>query len=417
MIFSIKNFINQSPTPLHAVQTLENQFIEYNFKNETSSKKISKKAYKKGRGSFFAWKKPEGEIKNIVILGAHTDSPCLKIRVNPEEVKANLKTLAIEVYGGVLWNSWLDRDLGLAGEVIFQDAKGNAWTKLIKKEWGLRVPQLAIHLDRGVNQEGLKLNPEKHLSPLLTHVENTGFKELISAELPKGSEVLAFDLYLYDQQKAKDGGVQKEFLYSARLDNLQSCFAGAKALLEGEASRNTLQVLACFDHEEVGSTSSEGADSLILKELLEELTEQNILTHSKSSLFISADAAHALHPNYQDRHDQKRAPLLGKGVVIKINENQKYTTQAHTVALSKQIAQRASIELQTFQSRNDMGCGSTIGPMTASKIGFPSVDLGAPLLSMHSIREMCHNQDTEDLISFIKEAFKGDFSEIKKWKD
>jgi aspartyl aminopeptidase len=415
MIFSIKNFIQNSPTPLHAVQSLENQFISNGFENSENS--ISNyKSYKKGRGSFFAWQKPKGKIKNVVILGAHTDSPCLKIRVNPEEIKAGVKTLAIEVYGGVLWNSWLDRDLGLAGELIFQDSEGNTWSKLIKKEWGLRVPQLAIHLDRGVNQEGLKLNPEKHLSPLLTHIENPGFKKLIQDELPANSEILSFDLYLYDQQAPCDGGAQNEFLYSARLDNLQSCYAGAKALCESEPTENTLQILACFDHEEVGSASAEGADSLQLRELIEELTEKRVLEVSKNSLFISADAAHALHPNFQDRHDIKRAPLLGKGVVVKINENQKYTTQAHTLALSKQIAKKAGLNLQTFQSRNDMGCGSTIGPMTASKIGFPAVDLGVPLLSMHSIREMCHNKDTDDLVSFIVQAFKGDFPIIKTWK-
>jgi len=349
--------------------------------------------------------------RRVAAVGAHTDSPHLRLKPRAAYASEGCLQLGVEVYGGALYNSWLDRDLGLAGAVFTED--GVAHLARVHKPLA-RVSQLAIHLDRKVNDEGLKLNPQLHLAPMwgLARGDDGAkeFAELVAraAGVPADA-VVGSDLSLYDVTPATLGGARDELVFAARLDNLASCHAGLAALLAAGAAGDpdNLPVLACFDHEEVGSASTYGADGTLLGVALERTidalggTRAQYLAALASSLMLSADMAHAAHPNYADRHEPRHKPALGGGVVIKSNHNQRYGTAGETYALLKGIARRADVALQDFVTRTDIGCGSTIGPITASRLGVPVVDLGAPMLSMHSARECMAADDHAAYVALL----------------
>ena len=358
----------------------------------------------------------------FVLLGAHTDSPNLRVKPLPDVTSVGYRQLAVEVYGGVLLSTWLDRDLSIAGRVVLADGK----TELVDLQRALcRVPNLAIHLNRDVNTAGLQLNAQTQLVPVIgLESAEGGFAELLAEGLrgtpsdgAAAEDVLGFDLCLYDTQRAAFAGANNEFLFSSRLDNLASCHAELCALLGASRDPEATRVVALYDHEEVGSQSASGARSLFLSDLLERLAlgcspkDPSALPRAISrSLLVSADMAHAVHPNYPDKHDKRHRPMLGAGPVIKVNVNQSYASDGPAVAAFSAACRAAEVLPQHFSSRNDMPCGSTIGPISAARLGIRAVDVGSPMLSMHSCREMAAVSDVAPMIRVLTKlfsAFKG----------
>jgi aspartyl aminopeptidase len=329
------------------------------------------------------------------------------------------RQLGVEVYGGVLLSTWLDRDLSLAGRVTF-DRNHGIETRLV--DFGrplLRIPNLAIHLNRTVNSEGLLLNAQTHMAPIMGLAEHNSqsLNQLLSERLSAGGEsvtpeqILGWDLSLYDVQKAAVSGLYYEFIHSARLDNLASCFGALQALLEVKSTHAATRCIVLYDHEEVGSRSAQGACSPVLRQVLGRIAESYKNTSQEAfaramarSFLISADMAHAIHPNYSDKHEPNHSPVLGKGPVLKLNVNQSYASDGLTVARLEQWARRAEVTLQRYVVRSDLPCGSTIGPLTAAELGVATVDVGSPLLSMHSIREMAAAADV-DLLARVLNAY------------
>jgi aspartyl aminopeptidase len=357
----------------------------------------------------------------FVLVGAHTDSPNLRLKPVPDLTSVGYRQLDVEVYGGVLLSTWLDRDLSLAGRVVLADGK----TELVDLERAVcRIPNLAIHLNRDVNSTGLLLNAQTQLLPVLGLEQGSaGFSELLRECLrgtassgARTDDVLGFDLCLYDTQRAAFAGSQKEFLLSSRLDNLASCHAGLSALLGASNELAATRVVVLHDHEEVGSQSASGARSLFLSDLLERLAlgyspnDSSALTRAISrSLFVSADMAHALHPNYVDKHDKQHRPMFGAGPVIKVNVNQAYASDGPAMAAFAAACRAVEVTPQHFSARNDMPCGSTIGPISAARLGMRTVDVGNPMLSMHSCREMAAVSDVAPMIRVLTGLF-SDFS-------
>jgi aspartyl aminopeptidase len=350
--------------------------------------------------------------------GRNTDSPNLRLKPNPSYQKSGYVQLGVEVYGGVLLTTWTDRDLSLAGRVVLKSKKGQPVSRLLKIDRPLlRIPQLAIHLNREINETGLILNKQRHLPPILQMAENNlssekVLKDLVAQELKcKAGEIVSLDLALYDVQASTFAGANEEFIFAPRLDNLASCHAATLALLEASKQDSATRVLAFYDHEEVGSETAQGGESPFLKDALERMVmdsanpREALMRAIAHSIFISADMAHAVHPNYSDKHEERHLPLINAGPVIKTNANQRYATEGVSSAHFELMCQRAGVNVQKFVVRSDMGCGSTIGPMTAANLGIRTVDVGNPMLSMHSIREMAGSQDHGDMIQVFKEYF------------
>ena len=423
-IQDLLNFIDRSPTPFHAVNEMKNFLFHegYTELKETSPWKLTP------NGKYFLTRNDSSLIAFIVgmktkdasgfkIIGAHTDSPNLKLKPNPAYEKNGYLQLGIEVYGGVLLSTWTDRDLSLAGRVIIKGKK-QPLSKLVRFDDPLlRIPQLAIHLNRDVNEKGLVLNKQKHLPPIisLTGKKNPAkglLEKMIGKKLKcRPADILSMELSLYDPQRASTGGAHGEFIFSGRLDNLASCHASLIALIESKNKDPMTRAIAFYDHEEVGSDSAQGAGSPFLKNVLERLTlypgsSREIFFRSMAnSFFISADMAHAAHPNYTEKHDANHMPILNGGPVIKSNSNQRYATEGVSSAWFETICKKAGVPVQKFVVRTDLGCGSTIGPITASNLGIRTVDVGNPMLSMHSIREMSGANDHLPLIKAFKEFF------------
>jgi aspartyl aminopeptidase len=339
-----------------------------------------------------------GTADRFTVVGAHTDSPNLRIRANANQQSASWAQLGVEVYGGVLLNSWLDRDLGLAGRVSLSD--GHARLFLDNRPI-LRIPQLAIHLDRDIRDTGLKLDPQKHLNPLWAIEDHdVSFADYAAQQVGCGREdVLAWDVMAFDTQPPARVGLNNDLIASARIDNQLSCFAGTHALLdltstqERSIADGSVAVLALFDHEEVGSGSATGAAGTALGSLLERIgtslgmDRATFLEALTRSYVISADCAHATHPNYPDKHEPNHQIAMNAGVVVKRNANQRYASDAVSEAPFRTACSDANIPVQTYIHRNDLPCGSTIGPATSAQLGVRTIDIGAAQLAMHSARE------------------------------
>ena len=423
-IQDLLNFIDRSPTPFHAVDEMKQILFHkgYSELKESSSWKLTP------NGKYFLTRNDSSLIAFIVgmksqeasgfkIIGAHTDSPNLKLKPNAIYGKNGYLQLGVEVYGGVLLSTWTDRDLSLAGRVIIKGKK-KPLSKLIRlDEPLLRIPQLAIHLNRDVNEKGLVLNKQNHLPPIISLTgKKNPTKDLLEKMIAKKlkcrpADILSMELSLYDTQPASTGGAHGEFIFSGRLDNLASCHASLMALTESKTKDPMTRAITFYDHEEVGSDSAQGAGSPFLKNILERLTlysenSREIFFRSMAnSFFISADMAHAGHPNYTEKHDANHMPILNGGPVIKSNSNQRYATEGVSRAWFETICKKAEVPIQNFVVRTDLGCGSTIGPITASNLGIRTVDVGNPMLSMHSIREMAGANDHLPLIKAFKEFF------------
>jgi len=414
-------FIDDSPSPMHAATALSRGLAAAGFSDLPLEKPdwgLTPGRYQVRRGaSVAAFILRSLDLDRFQLVGAHTDSPHLRLKPRPAFHNEGCCQLGVEVYGGALWNSWLDRDLGLAGTV--HGADGTQILVSIDRPLA-RVSQLAIHLDRSVNEQGLKLNPQLHLNPMWgLHSEGVDDQEQFQALLAKASgipagEIVAHDLSLYDLTSSRLGGAEEEFIFAPRLDNLASCHAGLIALTAaGEGDPRAMPLLVCFDHEEVGSVSDRGAGGSFLEVVLERvaiemgISRAGYLSMLARSQMLSADMAHAAHPNYADRSEPRLKPLLGRGPVLKTNVNQRYATSSASAAHVHQVARRAGIQLQDFVARSDIGCGSTIGPVTAARLGVSVADVGNPMLSMHSARECAATSDHPLYIALLHAHFLG----------
>jgi aspartyl aminopeptidase len=356
------------------------------------------------------------EESGVRLIGAHTDSPTLRVKPQPEVVREGYRQLAVEVYGGALYSTWLDRDLSIAGRVMISAGSTLESHVVALDDLVLRIPNLAIHLNRGVN-DSLQLNAQQHLVPVCGLGDRSGFslRERIARSLARRGvsttpeRVLGWDLSLYAIEPSRIGGIADELLFAPRIDNLACCHAALTALLESAGPRPHTRAIVLFDHEECGSQSARGAGSLMLRALLSRALEafgpasETRLTRAVArSMLVSGDMAHGVHPNYADRHEPGHRPLLGQGPVIKMNANQGYGTDGETWALIEQLAIEAQTKLQRFVVRSDLGCGSTIGPISAARLGIRTVDLGNPMLSMHSAREMAAVADVAPMIRLLQ---------------
>jgi aspartyl aminopeptidase len=393
-------FLDACPSPHHVVEQAVTRleaagFTAFHPTTTDSSTDVSR-GYLKRDGALVAWAIPTDapSDRGFNILGAHTDSPGLRIKAHPDHSAMNWRQLNVEVYGGILNNSWLDRDLGIAGVVT--DREGQSHLFAIHEPIA-RIPQLAVHLDRSVNESGLVLDRQHHLRPVWALEGGPGFVDWLQQQLG-GSEPVWWELGLFDVQKAAVLGADHSLLASGRLDNQLSCWAGLQALITTTV-RTRPAMIVLNDHEEVGSASTTGAAGPMLEQALELITlaqgggRSELIRRLSDSLCISADNAHAVHPNYPDRHDPDHRPMVGGGPAVKINVNQRYATTAGTAHRFTSACEQAGVPWQVFTSHNSMPCGSTIGPITATRLGIDTVDVGVPQLSMHSARELCGVHD------------------------
>lgn len=351
-----------------------------------------------------AWIVPDHRPVQFRLGLAHTDSPCLRIKPHAESRSCGCRKLAVEAYGGLLNHSWLDRELVISGRVCFDDG-GWIREELVMLD-GIRpiVPSLAIHLDRTVNEKGLVVDRERHF-PLLSGLEDSSSLEDRLAETvgSVSGRILSWDLCLSDAAPASLAG-SGDLIASGRLDNLASCHAMARALVKVPTRDDALVAVAFLDGEEVGSTTVEGADSAFLPQILERiglslgLDRAGFLAWISGGVALSADMAHAVHPNHPERHSPGSAPVLGGGPVLKWNAGLRYATTAHGAATLRQIAREDKIPLQTFAMRADLACGSTVGPLVSAQLAIEAIDYGAPMLAMHSARETMAVRDHEDSV-------------------
>jgi len=421
-------FVDASPSPFHAcaeaARRLESAGFSLLAETEAFPTKHGRHYLIRG-GSLIAWSSEalggsSAAATPFRVVGAHTDSPNLRIKPQPDLTRAGWQLLGVEVYGGPLFSSWLDRDLGLSGRVAVRGDGGVVQTRLVKiDEPVLRVAQLAIHLDRGAN-EGLALNPQQHLTPLWgISTEPGDFRAyLADAVGMNASDVLSWDVMTHDLQPSRRIGRDRDLIAAPRLDNLATSYAGVRALIDaadtltrgshrsaadsgssGSPIGPRIPVLVLFDHEEVGSQSERGAMSTLLPSVLERIVtsagggREDFHRAMAGTVVASGDMAHATHPNHPEKHEPQHQIAVNGGPVLKTNVKLRYATDSVGAAAFILACDQAEVPVQHFVSRNDMPCGSTVGPMTAALVGATTVDFGAPMLSMHSARELCGAKD------------------------
>lgn len=393
-------FVDASPTPFHACETAAALLDAAGW-----SRVFETDAFVEGRGylirggSLVAWDTTHaaGPATPFRVAAAHTDSPNLRLKPQPDLSRAGWQLVGVEVYGGPLLSTWLDRDLGLSGRLSLRSADG-VRTQLVRiDEPLLRVSNIAIHLNRGVNAEGLVLNPQQHLAPHWAIGSTPGdIIGHLAAQLDIDPyDVLAWDLMTHDLTPARRTGGDRSTIAAARLDNQTTASAATRALISaGTPSSPQVQVIVLFDHEEVGSVSERGAGSALLTATLERLVlaagggREELLRALAGTVILSGDAAHATHPNYAEKHEPQHTVAMNGGPVLKINSQLRYATDSVGAAHVELAAERAGVPLQRFVTRTDLPCGSTVGPMISASTGATTVDVGTPTLSMHSAREL-----------------------------
>lgn len=406
-------FIDASPSPFHAVQTVAGMLTDAGFTELAQTQAWGSAAgrhFVRREGTIAAWAGAQAPdpARGFRVLGGHTDSPNLRIKPSSSFSSFGWDQLGVEVYGGALLTTWLDRDLGLSGRVALRDtdARGGVELRTVRfDEPLLRVANLAIHLDRTVATEGVKLNPQAHLAPIWGASGTApGLREWLADQLDVApTDVLAHELMTHDLAPSTVFGRARDLVSAPRLDNLATAYAGTRAFLEavdaGEADTRQTPVLVLFDHEEIGSTTNRGAFSQFLPALLERIVASrgggrvDALRALADTIVCSADMAHATHPNYADRHEPQHHIAINGGPVLKVNVKGRYASDAPGAAAFALACEQAGVPMQTFVVRSDLPCGSTIGPMTAALTGAVTVDVGAPMLAMHSAREMCGARD------------------------
>lgn len=402
------DFIYDSPTAFHAVATLKDMLNKEGFKElkeeeKWNLQKEGKYYVSKNDSALIAFKIGKGKIQDhgFKLIGAHTDSPTFRIKPNPEIISENTYVkLNTEAYGGAILSTWFDRPLAIAGRVVLRS--NNPLEPKIQlvniKKPIVVIPNLAIHMNRNVNS-GVEINKQKDTLPLLSLVNETLEKDkyllnTVAEELKvRPEEIIDFDLFLYEYEKGTVMGLNNEFISCGRLDDLSMVHGATKALISSKGSMAT-NVMVAFDNEEVGSSTKQGADSDLLANLLERIVislgggREEFFRSLAKSFIISADLAHAVHPNMGEKHDPVNRPVINKGPVIKINANQKYTSDGDSTAVYEEVCRRAGVPVQKFVNRSDAAGGSTIGPISSTHLNIRSVDMGTPILAMHSIREL-----------------------------
>ncbi|KAK1427712.1 hypothetical protein QVD17_16405 [Tagetes erecta] len=457
------DFLNASPTAFHAVDEAKRQLVAAGYeqvfeRGDWHLRRGNKYFFTRNYSTIIAFAIGKKYVagNGFNIIGAHTDSPCLKLKPVSKVSKGGYLEVGVQTYGSGLWHTWFDRDLTIAGRMIIKEGKGDCASyshRLVRiQEPIMRIPTLAIHLDRGVN-DGFKTNAQSHLVPVLATSVKAELNKAVAENGPdekpskspntfsnkkhhslllqllaahadcKPDDICDFELQACDTQPGIIAGAMKEFIFSGRLDNLCMSFCSLKALIDATMSEKSLEdesgvrMVALFDHEEVGSSSAQGAGSPVMVDALSRITtffsSDSQLLHKaiQKSFLVSADMAHALHPNYMDRHEENHQPKLNSGLVIKHNANQRYATNAVTAFIFREIAAKRNLPVQDFVVRNDMPSGSTIGPILASGTGIRTVDVGASQLSMHSIREMCAVDDVKHSYEHLK-AFYEEFTRV-----
>mgnify|MGYP003375441717 CR=1 FL=1 len=399
-ILDLAGFVAASPTSYHAAAELVRRLEEAGFapQRETDAWDAAPGGHVAVRdGAVIAWRIPESwqPSHGYRVVGTHTDSPGFKLKPNPVLASAGWTQLGVEVYGGPLLLTWLDRELGLAGRITTRDGS----VHLLRTGPLLRIPHLAPHLDRTL-ADHVQLDRQQHVQPVLTTADAPDLARLLlaAAGVPD-AELAAHDLFCFVAQPPATFGPADEFLASGRLDNLSSVHAGLTALVDDASAGEAISVLAAFDHEEVGSATRSGAQGPFLADVLRRTSAALGLSgddHDRAlaaSSCVSADAGHAVHPNYAAHHDPVNRPLPNRGPLLKLNASQRYASDAVGSALWYRACHAAGVPVQEFVSNNAVPCGSTIGPLTATRLGITTVDVGIPLVSMHSAREMCGVDD------------------------
>lgn len=413
-------FLKEAVTPFHAVSAMEKRLTAAGFLEVTQ---FDGEDMEPGQGYFLtrqgsslvALRAGEGSpTEGLRLVGTHTDSPNLSIKPNPVKGRDGCVQLGVDVYGGALLNPWFDRDLAMAGRITVLTADECLESALFDSKHPVAiVPSLAIHLDREANNQR-SVNPQKDVVPVVMLGDPASFdlKKWLVEQLVErdprwqGSRVMDYELSLYDTQAPGLVGIDNALIASARLDNLLSCFAGLSSLIDADDAHWSM--LVATDHEEVGSASTVGAQGPMLMDALTGLVSESQQNSSLrlQSWMLSVDNAHAVHPNYADRHDEQHGPKLGQGPVIKVNRNQRYATNADGAARLRLLAERAGVDIQSFVMRADLACGSTIGPITATETGIPTTDLGVPTLAMHSIRELASAADLPQLTALLRAFYR-----------
>jgi len=425
LVKDLLKYIDKSPTPYHAVVQAIQRLEAAGYRRVTASTVWDFGPGHKGyvtrhEGSLIAFEcgSEAPAQAGFRILGAHTDSPNLRLKPAVDVDAHGYRQLAVEPYGSLLLHTWLDRDLSVAGRATFRTEQGPR-TELVAFGTPLvRIPSLAIHLNRDLNKDGLKLNPQQHSMPISGVRDIMSWRDLLAAQLraqanPElgSQDLLSWDLMLYDLQPATLGGVREEFIQAPRLDNLASCHAAVGALTStAKGLPGFTRAIVLYDHEEVGSRSASGASSNFLPEVLERVTmgykggePQGFPRAISQSMLVSVDMAHAVHPNFADKHEPGHRPLLGRGPVIKSHASQAYATDAASAGHFTALCRHLDIDPQYFVSRSDLPCGSTIGPISAAQTGIRTVDVGNPMLSMHSCREMSGTADVEPMVKVLRQ--------------
>ncbi len=412
---ALTRFVDASPSPFHVVATASEMLDAAGFASiEPGAIPAGPGRYYTARdGALIAWVTPEGASPTAPfrVVGAHTDSPNLRLKPEPTANTFGYRRLGVEVYGGVLLNSWLDRDLALSGRLAVRGEDGPEQILVKIDEPILRIPQLAIHLDREISEKGLLLNRQQHLAPIFGLVDQhaADIWSIVAASADVAlTDIIGAELMVHDTQPSQLIGIDQEFISAPRLDNQLSCHAALTAIA-GVTSTSSIAMVTLFDHEEVGSVSATGAATNMLPLLLERITgglggdASDHAAALSESLFVSADNAHATHPNYPERHEPAHHIALNAGPVLKHNANQRYTTDAMTEGVFRLAAERAGVSTQSFVNRTDMGCGSTIGPTVSALLGMRALDVGCPQLAMHSCRELAGTNDPWDMTLLLAE--------------
>ena len=402
------DFIEQSPSSYHAAEVVASRLQDAGFArvDETAQWPSTPGGYVMVRGgAVMAWVVPENFTGGFKIVGSHTDSPGFMVKPNPDFRNAGWSQLAVEVYGGPILHTWFDRELKLAGQAVLKDGS----RRLVDTGALVRIPNLAIHLHREKNFEP---DRQVHVQPIIgLDADDVSFAEILAEKLEvDAEEISAYNLITVDSQRGEVFGAGHKFLAAGRMDNLSSVWASKQALISAaeDYSGEDVLVLSAFDHEEVGSASRYGAAGPILEDVLTRTAaalgkneEERRQIYARSSC-ISVDAAHSVHPNYAVKHDPTHHQLIGQGPVTKINANQRYASDATSIHLWESACARAGVPVQRFVGNNAVPCGSTIGPITATRLGIDTVDVGVPLLSMHSARELVGVQDQLWMIDALK---------------
>ena len=418
-------FIDESPSTYHVVKNCsdildENGFERIMPREKWEIKKGGKYFLKKSSSTIIAFTVGEDfDVKNgFKIFGAHTDSPCFRIKPNPEIVTENVVRLNTEVYGGPILSTWFDRPLSIAGRVIVK-GENSFFPRTVKikiDEPLLTIPNLAIHQNREVNN-GVKIDKQNDVLPVISLInknfEREGYLERIILEKTgiKKEDIIDFDLYLYATEKGCLLGANEEFMSSPKIDNLASVYTGLIGLLEAEENQDRINIFVAFDNEEIGSATKQGADSNYLLNTLERislalgLSRGDFLQMLESSYILSADAAHAAHPAHLGKTDPTNRGKINEGISIKISAKQKYTSDGYSIAVIKQLIEGTEIQIQPFVNESNELGGSTIGPISSTHLDIDGVDLGVPMFAMHSVRELCGIFDVFYLKELAKEFF------------